>query len=172
MPMGSAEMGEEEPPVPLAPCCSQPRPSRPSPRGPLTQMRHAAEAGVEADLAHLVGARQEEVDHAVGDHAAREADELVVEAAPLPEAVPAARRSWLQAQQLPVGRGEARDLSYRAPHLPGVGGRLQAGRNGTGGGLYSLCPPLVPLPGPSGSASSSSLVPGQAAVSWVSPAVV
>lgn len=79
-------------------------------------MRHAAEAGVEADLAHLVGARQEEVDHAVCDHAAWETHELVVEAAPLPEAVPAAWCTRLHTQHLTVGGGEARNFSHRAPH--------------------------------------------------------
>lgn len=103
---------------------------------PLTQMRHAAEAWVETDFAHLVGARQEEVDHTVRDHAAWKAHQLVVEAAPLPEAVPAAWRSRLHAQQLPVGGGEAGDLPHRAADLRGVGGWLQAGRGlpGRGGG--------------------------------------
>lgn len=96
-------------------------------------MRHAAEARVEAHLAHLIGARQEEVDHTVCDHAAWKAEELVVEAAPLPEAVPSARRAGLQTQQLPVGSGEARDLAHRSPHLPGVGGRLQERRELEGG---------------------------------------
>lgn len=109
----------------------------PAPRGaparvdregvPLTQMSHAAEAGVETDLAHLVSPRQEEVNHAVGDHAAREADELVVEAAPLPEAVPEAWGAGLHAQQLPISGGKAGDLAHRAPHLQGEGGCLQAG---------------------------------------------
>lgn len=80
-------------------------------------MRHAAEAWVEADLSHLIGARQEEVDHAVSDYAAWEADELMVEAAPLPKAVPAAWCTGLHAQQLSVGSGEARDLAHCAPHL-------------------------------------------------------
>lgn len=71
---------------------------------PLTQMCHAAEARVEADLSHLVGARQEEVNHAVGDHAAWEAKELVVKAAPLPEAVPTAWGTRIHSQQLPVQR--------------------------------------------------------------------
>ena len=115
---------------------------------PLTQMRHAAEPRVEADLAHLVGARQEEVDHAVGDHAARKADELVVEAAPLPEAVPAAWRAGLHAQQLPVGGGEAGDLAHRAPDLRGVGGWLQAGRGLPAVRSALPLPRVVPRPRP------------------------
>lgn len=91
-------------------------------------MCHAAEARVKADLAHFVGASQEEVDHAIGDHAAWEADKLVVEAAPLSEAVPAAGRAGLHAQQLPVGGGEARDLAHCAPYLPGMGGWVQQGQ--------------------------------------------
>lgn len=96
-------------------------------------MRHAAETRIEAHLAHLIGARQEEVDHAVCDHAAWKAEELVVETAPLPEAVPAAWRARLQTQQLPVGSGEAGDLAHRSPHLPGVKERLQEGREREGG---------------------------------------
>lgn len=105
--------------APLSPGRKEPRLAR-GPcreRAPLTQVRHTVEARVEADLSHFVGACQEEVDHAVRDHAAREADELVVKATPLPEAVPAARRARLHAQQLPVGGGEARDLAHSAPDL-------------------------------------------------------
>lgn len=109
-------------------------------RAPLTQVRHPAEARVEADLSHLVGAGQEEVDHAVGDHAAREAEELVVKATPLPEAVPAAWRARLHAQQLPVGGGEARDLAHSAPDLRCRRGWLQEGGDGTG----SACAPPPP----------------------------
>lgn len=87
-------------------------------------MRHAVEPRVEAHLPHLVGARQEEVDHAIGDHAAREARELVVEAALLAEAVAEARRTRVHAQHLPVGGGEARDLPHRAAHQV-QGGSLQ-----------------------------------------------
>lgn len=109
---------------------------------PLTQMRHAAEARVEAHLAHLVGARQEEVDHAVGDHAAWKAHELVVEATPLPEAVPVAWRAGLHAQQLPVGGGEARDLAHRAAHLRAVGGWPRGCRDtGGGSGGWTYTPP-------------------------------
>lgn len=120
-------------------------------RAPLTQVRHPAEARVEADLSHLVGAGQEEVDHAVGDHAAREAEELVVKATPLPEAVPAAWRARLHAQQLPVGGGEARDLAHSAPDLRCRRGWLQEG--GTGRGRPVLlhprpvtAPPASPRP--------------------------
>lgn len=123
-PMGSTGVGGEYP-LSLVLCCWEPPPAPSWEGGPLTQMRHAAEAGVEADLAHLVGARQEEVDHAVCDHAAWETHELVVEAAPLPEAVPAAWCTRLHTQHLPVGGGEARNFSHRAPHLSGVGGWLQ-----------------------------------------------
>lgn len=84
-------------------------------------MCHSAEARVEANLSHLVGARQEEVNHTICDHAAWEAYELVVEAAPLPEAVPKAWSPGVHAQQLPVGGGKARDLAHRAPNLRGVG---------------------------------------------------
>lgn len=117
---------------------------------PLTQMSHAAEAGVEADLAHLVSPRQEEVNHAVGNHAAWEADELMVEAAPLPEAVPEAWGAGLHAQQLPVSGGEAGDLAHRAPHLQGEGGWLQAAgdRAPEGGKVCAPVPSGVPLPHP------------------------
>ncbi|KAK2490274.1 hypothetical protein MC885_001090, partial [Smutsia gigantea] len=92
----------------------------------LTQVRHAAEAWVEADLSHLVGARQEEVDHAVSDYAAGEADELVVEAAPLPEAVPAAWRAGLHAQQLPDPESPYASSSSLLPRLA-PGGRASPG---------------------------------------------
>lgn len=139
----------------MAPCCAE---HRPAPcgdpealreGGPLTQMRHAAEARIEAHLAHLIGARQEEVNHAVCDHAAWKAEELVVEAAPLPEAVPAAWRARLQTQQLPVGSGEARDLAHRSPHLSRVGGRFQEERELEVGVVSATSAPgAVPLPCP------------------------
>lgn len=89
---------------------------------PLTQMCHPVEARVKAHLAHFVRARQEEVDHAVGDHAVWEAKELVVETTFMPKAVPKAWGARLHSQQLPVGGRETRDLPHRAPNLPGVRG--------------------------------------------------
>lgn len=89
---------------------------------PLTQMCHPVEAWVKAHLAHFVCAGQEEVDHAVCDHAAWEANELVVEALLLPEAVPKAWGARLHTQQLPVGGSVARDLPHRAPYLQGARG--------------------------------------------------
>jgi hypothetical protein len=85
-------------------------------------MCHAAEARVESHLAHLLRARQKEVNHAVGHHAAWETHELMVEAAFLTEAVPETWGAGLHAQQLPVSGGEARDLAHRAPYLRRVEG--------------------------------------------------
>lgn len=80
-------------------------------------MCYAAQARIEADLSHLVSARQKEVDHAISDHAAWEANELVVEATPLPEAVPEAWGTLFHAQQLPVSSSKTRNLPHCSPNL-------------------------------------------------------